>query len=54
LVEAQAADLLVALRQRILNVPQAYARRMVGVPDVKAAKAMLLEMAVSVLREKVG
>ena len=30
LVEKQAAYLLVALRQKILNLPQTYARRMVG------------------------
>ena len=51
LVEAQAAYLLVALRQRILNIPQTYCRRMVGLTDAKAAKKMLQEMAISVLNE---
>ena len=41
LVEAQAAYLLVALRKRILNIPQTYCRRMVGLTDAKAAKKML-------------
>ena len=51
LVEAQAAYLLVALRQRILNIPQTYCCRMVGLTDAKAAKKMLQEMAISVLNE---
>jgi hypothetical protein len=34
LVEQQAAYLLVALRQRILAVPHAYARRILGLSDV--------------------
>ena len=51
LVEQQAAYLLVALRQAILNVPQTYARRIVGLKDAKAAKAMLREMAISLLND---
>jgi phage terminase Nu1 subunit (DNA packaging protein) len=51
LVEQQAAYLLVALRQAILNVPQTYARRIVGLKDAKAAKAMLHEMAISLLND---
>jgi hypothetical protein len=50
-VERQAAYLLVALRQRILNVPQAYARRIIGLKDASQAKRMLQEMAISVLNE---
>jgi hypothetical protein len=51
LVERQAAFLLVAMRQKILNLPQAYARRMVGLKDASQAKEMLREMAISVLNE---
>jgi hypothetical protein len=51
LVEQQAAYLLVALRQAILNVPQTYAGRIVGLKDAKAAKAMLHEMAISLLND---
>jgi len=51
LVERQAAYLLVALRQAILNTPQTYARRIVGLKDAKAAKAMLHEMAISLLND---
>jgi hypothetical protein len=51
LVEEQAAYLLVALRQRILQVPHAYARRMVGCKDAKAAKTMLHEIAISLLND---
>lgn len=51
LVERQAAYLLVALRQAILNIPQTYARRIVGLKDAKAAKAMLHEMAISLLND---
>ena len=38
LVAAQAAYLLVAMRQKILNLPSTYARRIVGLKDVNAAK----------------
>jgi hypothetical protein len=51
LVEKQAAYLLVALRQKILNIPQTYARRMVGLKDAAQASKMLREMAISVLNE---
>jgi hypothetical protein len=51
LVEQQAAYLLVALRQRILQVPHAYARRILGLTDANAAKAMLHEMAISLLND---
>jgi hypothetical protein len=51
LVERQAAYLLISLRQRILNVPQTYARRMVGLKDAAQASKMLREMAISVLNE---
>jgi hypothetical protein len=51
LVERQAAYLLVALRQRIMSMPSTYARRMVNLPDTKAAAAVLKEIAISVLDE---
>jgi hypothetical protein len=50
-VEKQAAYLLVSLRQKILSVPQAYARRFVGLTDVNQASRLLKDMAVSVLNE---
>jgi hypothetical protein len=37
------------LRQAILNLPQTYARRMIGLKDANAARKMLQEMAISVL-----
>jgi hypothetical protein len=37
--------------QKILNLPTAYARRMVGSKDSRQAKKMLQEMAISVLNE---
>jgi hypothetical protein len=46
LVERQAAYLLVALRQRIMSMPSTYARRMVNLPDTKAAAAVLKEIAI--------
>ena len=51
LVENQAAYLLVALRQAILNVPYFYARKMVGLKDQGEARKILREMAISVLNE---
>jgi hypothetical protein len=41
LIERQAAFLLIAMRQKILNLPTTYARRMVGLKDTSAAKKML-------------
>ena len=51
LVERQAAYLLVALRQAILNTPQTYCRRILGLEDAAEASRILREMAVSVLNE---
>ena len=51
LVERQAAFLLIAMRQKILNLPQTYCRRMVGLKDASDAKKMLQEMAISVLND---
>ena len=44
LVQKQAAYLLVALRQRILSLPQTYARRLLGITDQKEMAAKLKEM----------
>jgi hypothetical protein len=51
LVEQQAAYLLVALRQRILQVPQTWCRRLMGVNDAAKVSKILREMAVSILNE---
>ena len=51
LVERQAAYLLVALRQAILNTPQTYCRRILGLNDAAEASRVLREMAVSLLNE---
>jgi hypothetical protein len=51
LVERQAAYLLVSLRQKILNFPSTYARKILGLTDVNQASAILREMAISVLNE---
>jgi hypothetical protein len=51
LVERQAAFLLIQMRQKILNFPSTYARRILGLTDVNQASAILREMAISVLNE---
>jgi hypothetical protein len=51
LVEQQAGYLLVALRQRILSLPQTYSRRLLNIRDQKEMAAKLKEMALSVLNE---
>lgn len=51
LVEKQAAYLLVSLRQKILTMPQAYARRFLGLTDVNQSSKLLKELAVSMLNE---
>jgi hypothetical protein len=51
LVEKQAAYLLVALRQRILSLPQTYSRRLLGITDQTAMQAALREMSLSLLNE---
>jgi hypothetical protein len=51
LVEQQAAYIFVSLRQRILNLGQTWARRFVGLNDVREAKALIDEMARSTLTE---
>jgi hypothetical protein len=51
LVERQAAYLLVALRQRILGVPHAYARRILGLKDATEAMGILREAMTELLNE---
>jgi hypothetical protein len=51
LVERQAAYLLVALRQAILNVPQTWCRRLIGLNDAAQVSKILREMALSLLGE---
>jgi hypothetical protein len=51
LVLQQAAYVLVALRQQILNPPRIYARRILGLTDVGQAAKILREMSIAVLNE---
>jgi hypothetical protein len=51
LVEKQAAYLLVAMRQKILNLPAAYARRLVGLHDIREVMKVLEGAARSILNE---
>jgi hypothetical protein len=51
LVVKQAAYLLVALRQRILAIPQTYCRRLLNISDLKAIAAALKTMSLSMLEE---
>ena len=51
LAEHQAAYLLVALRQAILNIPQTWCRRLLGINDAAQISRVLREMAISILGE---
>ena len=51
LVERQAAYLLIALRQAILNIPQTWCRRLMGITDAAQVSRILREMAFSILGE---
>ena len=51
LVERQAAYLLVALRQAILNIPQTWCRRLMGINGAAQVSRILREMAISILGE---
>jgi predicted thioredoxin/glutaredoxin len=51
LVEAQSAWLLIAMRQKILGMPQTYARRLVGLKDVSEVQKVLKGAAISILNE---
>jgi hypothetical protein len=54
LAEKQAAYLVVCMRQRMLQIPHTWARRIVGLEDVREASRILREMVVSTLIELVG
>jgi hypothetical protein len=51
LVEKQAAFLLVSLRQKILQVPHSYARRLLGITDAKVMSDKLRQMSISILND---
>ena len=51
LVERQATYLFIAMRQKILNLPQTYARRLVGLNDVREVMKVLEGAAISILNE---
>jgi hypothetical protein len=51
LVERQAAFLLVAMKQKILNQGPTYARRLTGLHDIRAVRKILDQAAISVLNE---
>jgi hypothetical protein len=51
LVEKQAAWLLIAFRQRLLTVLQAYTRQLLGITDAHVMSTKLREMALSSLNE---
>jgi hypothetical protein len=51
LVEKQAAYLLIAMRQKILNLPVNYARRLVGLHDVREVMKVLQGAAHSIFNE---
>lgn len=51
LVEKQASYLLVNMRQKILNIPSTYSRRLLGVTDIQAMQTLLREMSISILNE---
>jgi hypothetical protein len=51
LVERQAAYLLIALRQRILAVPHAYARRILGLTETAQANQILKQAMIELLGE---
>jgi hypothetical protein len=53
LVEKQAAFLLVSLRQRILQIPHTYARRLLGITDAKEMSDKLQKMAIKNLPQQV-
>lgn len=50
LVQAQAAFLLIGMRQKLLNMPS-HAHRLIGVTDVNAVRNILREIALSALNE---
>ena len=51
LVAAQTQYLFVAMRQKILNLPVTYARRLVGLNDLRDVMKVLEGAAISILNE---
>jgi hypothetical protein len=51
LVEAQAAYLVIAMRQKILNIPQTYARRILSLTEASQASRILKKMSITVLND---
>ena len=51
LVQKQAAFLFIQMRQKLLNFPSTYARRILGLTRINDAAGILREMAISVLNE---
>jgi hypothetical protein len=51
LVESQAAYLLDAMQDRIMKMPQTYARRILGLTDVSKAHRILKELSIALLNE---
>jgi hypothetical protein len=51
LVQGQVPFSLIAMRQKLLNFPAAYARRILNLTDVKQASRILKEMMPSLLNE---
>lgn len=49
--QQQAEFLIVALRQRILSIPQTYSRRLAEIADYDTMAAALKKMSLSILRE---
>jgi hypothetical protein len=51
LVERQASFLLIAMRQKLLNLPATYSRRILNLTDVNQANRILKQMVISLLNE---
>jgi hypothetical protein len=51
LVERQAAWLLLAMRQKLLGIPQTYCRRLLNVGDIQQVAKILKEMSLSILSD---
>ena len=51
MVLRQTEFLIVALRQRLLAIPQTYSRRLLGISEFEVMSKLLKEMAISTLKE---
>jgi hypothetical protein len=51
LVEKQAAYLVVCMRQRMLQIPHTWARRILNLTEVREAREILREMVIGALKE---